>query len=235
MSWIKNHKLVIIIIALVILAVSLPFVFLVYQKYKPYYTAGDFGITTVVSEVDANQNGIDDYQDILLGARMDADNHPTYDGRYWSAGYPPDDIGVCTDVIWRAFKNAGYNVRAMVDNDILISNEEDYHIDYPDSNIDFRRVGNLQVFFSKYAQSLTLDIYDISEWQPGDIVVFNGKHIGIISDRRNRDGIPYVIHNSGQPLREEDVLEKRAKIDPISGHFRWNALELEDIVVYWEE
>ena len=66
-------------------------------------------------------------------------------------------------------------------------------------------------------------------------MVFNGKHIGIISDRRNRDGIPYVIHNSGQPLREEDVLEKRAKIDPISGHFRWNALELEDIVVYWEE
>ena len=66
MSWIKNHKLVIIIIALVILAVSLPFVFLVYQKYKPYYTAGDFGITTVVSEVDANQNGINEYQDILL-------------------------------------------------------------------------------------------------------------------------------------------------------------------------
>ena len=235
MKWIKNHKLVIIIIALVIFAISLPFIFLVYQKYKPYYTAEDFEITTVISEVDANQNGIDDYQDILFGARMDADNHPTYDGRYWDMGYPPNDIGVCTDVIWRAFKNAGYNLRAMVDSDILISNEIDYHIDYPDSNIDFRRVGNLQVFFSKYAQSLTLDIYDISEWQPGDIVVFNGKHIGIISDRRNRDGIPYVIHNSGQPLREEDVLEKRAKIDPISGHFRCNALELDDIVVYWEE
>ena len=235
MKWIRKHKLLLAIIILVMIGISLPFIFILYEKYKPYYTAEDFNITTIISEVDANANGVDDYTDILLGARMDAENHPTYDGRYWDTGYPPDDIGVCTDVIWRAFKNAGYNLRAMVDNDILISNEEDYHIDYPDSNIDFRRVGNLQVFFSKYAQSLTLDIYDISEWQPGDIVVFNGKHIGIISDRRNRDGIPYVIHNSGQPLREEDVLEKRAKIDPISGHFRWNALELEDIVVYWEE
>ena len=198
MRWIKKHKLIMIIITLFIIAISLPFIFLIYQKYKPYYTAEDFGITTVVSEIDANHNGIDDYQDILLGARIDAENHPTYDGRYWDTGYPPDDIGVCTDVIWRAFKNAGYNLREMVDQDIKISNEDDYHIKYPDSNIDFRRVGNLYVFFSKYAQSLTLDIHDISEWQPGDIVVFgNYKHIGIISDKRNRKGIPYVIHNSG--------------------------------------
>ena len=235
MRWIKKHKLVMIIITLFIIAISLPFIFLIYQKYKPYYTAEDFGITTVVSEIDANHNGIDDYQDILLGARIDAENHPTYDGRYWDTGYPPDDIGVCTDVIWRAFKNAGYNLREMVDQDIKISNEDDYHIKYPDSNIDFRRVGNLYVFFSKYAQSLTLDIHDISEWQPGDIVVFGKyKHIGIISDKRNRKGIPYVIHNSGQPLREEDVLETRAKIDPISGHFRWNASLIEDILIYWE-
>ena len=36
MSWIKNHKLVIIIIALVILDVSLPFVLLGYQNSIPY-------------------------------------------------------------------------------------------------------------------------------------------------------------------------------------------------------
>ena len=190
---------------------------------------------TVISDVDANHNGIDDYTDILLGARMDAEAHPTYDGRYWDTGYPPDDIGVCTDVIWRAFKNAGYNLRAMVDHDIAISNDTDYHILYPDSNIDFRRVSNLQVFFSKYALNLTLDIHEIHEWQPGDIVVFNGKHIGIISDKRNRDGEPYVIHNSGQPLREEDILRKRAEKDPVSGHFRWDAENIQDIVVLWEE
>ena len=123
----------------------------------------------------------------------------------------------------------------MVDHDVDESNDTDYHILYPDSNIDFRRVSNLQVFFSKYATNLTTDIDEIEEWQPGDIVVFNGKHIGIISDKRNRDGEPYVIHNSGQPLREEDILRKRSEKDPISGHFRWDASKLENIVVYWED
>ena len=235
MKWIRKHKLLLAIIILVMVGISLPFLFILYEKYKPYYTAEDFNITTVISEVDANANGVDDYTDILLGARMDAENHPTYDGRYWDTGYPPDDIGVCTDVIWRAFKNAGYNLRVMVDNDIAISNEEDYHIKYPDSNIDFRRVGNLEVFFKKYATNLTLDINKIEEWQPGDIVVFDSRHIGIISDKRNRDGKPYVIHNSGQPLREEDVLQKRSEKDPISGHFRWDASKIGDILVYWED
>ena len=94
---------------------------------------------------------------------------------------------------------------------------------------------NLEVFFSKYALNLTLDVNDISEWQPGDIVVFDSRHIGIISDRRNKQGDAYVIHNSGQPNREEDVLRKRAKKDPISGHFRWDASKIEDIIIYWEE
>lgn len=234
MKFILKHKLILVIVILLLLVVSLPFTFYMYEKYKPYYTAEDFGIEVITSSVDANQNGIDDYTDILLGAKMDAENHPTYDGRYWDTGYPPEDIGVCTDVVWRAFKNAGYNLRAMVDQDIEISNEEDYHIIYPDSNIDFRRVGNLYVFFSKYAESLTLDIDDIEKWQPGDIVVFGEyQHIGIISDKRNRDGEPYVIHNSGQPLREEDVLRSRAKKDTITGHFRWNAEDLKDVLVYW--
>jgi hypothetical protein len=70
------------------------------------YTAGDFNIATVYSEVDYNDNGIDDYTDILLGAKLDAENCPTYNGAYYGGGYPPDDIGVCTDVVWRAFKNA---------------------------------------------------------------------------------------------------------------------------------
>ena len=179
MKFILKHKLILVIVILLLLVVSLPFTFYMYEKYKPYYTAEDFGIEVITSSVDANQNGIDDYTDILLGAKMDAENHPTYDGRYWDTGYPPEDIGVCTDVIWRAFKNAGYNLRAMVDQDIEISNEEDYHIIYPDSNIDFRRVGNLYVFFSKYAESLTLDIDDIEKWQECKVLDVDNKRLGI--------------------------------------------------------
>ena len=46
------------------------------------YSAQDFGIETIYSDIDFNNNGIDDYTDIMLGARIDAENHPKYDGRY---------------------------------------------------------------------------------------------------------------------------------------------------------
>ena len=57
---------------------------------KKTYSAEDFGFDTILSSVDFNDNSIDDYTDILLGARADAENHPTYDGSYYVGGYPPD-------------------------------------------------------------------------------------------------------------------------------------------------
>ena len=199
---------------------------------KKTYSAEHFGIKTIYSEVDYNNNGIDDYTDILLGARLDAENHPTYDGAYQVGGYPPDDIGVCTDVIWRAFKNAGYSLRAMVDKDIEIRPEAYSNIEKADSNIDFRRVKNLKVFFEEYGVSLTLDTKIIEEWQPGDIVIFgDDKHIGIISDKRNKRGQPYVIHNGGQPNREEDYLERST----VTAHYRFDAsLIAKDFLEKWE-
>lgn len=90
----------------------------------------------------------------------------------------------------------------------------------PDPNIDFRRVPNLKVYFERNAQSLTTDLTQIEQWQPGDIVTFGTTHIGIVSDLRNQKGVPYLIHNAGQPKREEDVLEVWNHFNPISGHFR---------------
>ena len=63
--------------------------------------------------------------------------------------------------------------------------KELYNIDIIDKNIDFRRVKNLQVYFKNNAISLTTDINDITAWQGGDIVIFK-KHIGIVSDKRNK-------------------------------------------------
>lgn len=193
------------------------------------YTANDFNITTIKSSVDFNENGIDDYTDILLGAIADAQNHPQYDSRYWDTGYPPDNIGVCTDVIWRAFKNAGYCLRYMVDKDIRSRPEAYPNIKTPDDKIDFRRVKNLNVFFDKYAVSLTVDPYDISAWQPGDIVVFNEfKHIGIVSDKRDKNGLPYIIHNAGQANREEPLSSiLRSKDTVLSKHWRFDASRID--------
>ena len=52
-----------------------------------------FQITRVLSTVDKNGNGVDDYTDILLGAKKDAENHPKYSAAYYAGGYPPEDEG----------------------------------------------------------------------------------------------------------------------------------------------
>ncbi len=211
--------------SIIFILIVLIIIFLLKIFIKPKnYTASDFGIEVVISSTDYDNDGIDDYTDIMLGARLDAINKPKYKSVYYAGGYPPDGEGVCSDVIWRAFKNAGYNLKDMIDLDIK-NNPDDYPgLDkVPDPNIDFRRVRNLKVFFDKFATRLTLDPYDIASWQPGDIVIFGKSytHIGIISDKRNKDGIPYLIHNAGQANREEDALERWYKKSGITGHYRY--------------
>lgn len=186
-----------------------------------------------VPAFDFNGNGISDAEDIVLGARKDAENHPTYDGSYQPGGYPPDNIGVCTDVIWRAFRAAGYSLRDMIDADIAARPDAYPNIDVPDSNIDFRRVKNLRVFFDTYAISLTTNIARTNAWQLGDIVIFgNDTHIGIVSDKRTESGRPLLIHNGGQDEREEDALGN----DRVTGHYRFDASKLpKELRIAWAE
>lgn len=209
--------LTIFIICLCIIILTLLYLYC----HPKTYTANDFNIATITSQTDYDNDGIDDYTDILQGARIEAENKPTYKSVYYAGGYPPDNEGVCTDVIWRALKNAGYSLKDMIDEDIKNNVFAYPRVEgKPDSNIDFRRVPNLKVYFERNHITLTNDLNQIAEWQPGDIVVFGNSHIGIISDKRNKKGIPFLIHNGGQPLREENILELYNKHNPISGHFR---------------
>ena len=134
--------------------------------------------------------------------------------------------------MWRAFKEAGYSLKDMIDNDIE-KNLDDYNISVIDKNIDFRRVANLRVFFDKYAITLTNDKNIIEEWMPGDIVIFgDNKHIGIVSNYRNKLGISYIIHNGGQPVREEDYL-MRGKV---TKHYRFDASKIDESILYgWND
>lgn len=198
---------------------------------QEYYTAKDFNIKTVHSTVDFNKNGVDDYTDIMLGARKDAVKHPKYRSAYYVGGYPPDIEGVCTDVVWRAFKNAGYSLRDMVDEDIRKNSSLYFNNgETPDKNIDFRRVPNLKIYFSRKAISLTTDTKKIAKFQPGDIIIYGNAHIAVISDKRNKDGVPYIIHNAGQPNREENSLNR----SKISGHYRFDAgrLKSSDLIAF---
>ena len=186
------------------------------------YSNADFGIEDYISNVDFDGDGIDDQTDILSGARAYVATKPYYRSVYYSGGYPNDGYGVCTDVVAQALLSAGYDLMELVNEDICL-HPDDYAEDCGDKNIDFRRVRNVLVYFRHTAIELTTDIEDYTEWQGGDIVVFNG-HIGIISDKRNKNGIPYMIHHGGangagtsRPSYEEDILELSGKV---IGHFR---------------
>ena len=174
-------------------------------------------ITPYHSSVDKDGDGTDDQTDILTNALVYVKKRPIYKSRYYQTGYPDDRYGVCTDVVGYALKKSGYDLRELVDEDIR-KNPKDYDIDEPDKNIDFRRVKNLKIYFEHTAISLTTDVNDIEQWQGGDIVVFKN-HIGVISDRRNVEGVPYVIHHNDpyQKNYEEDILQERTDI---VGHFR---------------
>jgi uncharacterized protein len=56
------------------------------------------------SLVDSNDNSIADPIDIVNSARKEVENRTYYKSAYYDGGYPPDDEGVCTDVIWRGLK-----------------------------------------------------------------------------------------------------------------------------------
>ncbi len=200
--------------------------------YKPdffQYFFKKVEVPKISSVIDYDKDGIVDSEEFLLGARKDVENRVKYVNEYYEGGYPPDDKGVCTDVIWRAFKEAGYILRDMVNEDIK-ENRQDYPwITGIDKNIDFRRVRNLEVFFDKYATLLTNeiipgDVENLTEWQGGDIVIFgNYKHIAIISDKRNYKGVPYIIHNASTYAKEEDtLLLLRDFSGGITKHYRFN-------------
>ena len=192
---------------------------LYYFNYIPHknYNNNYFNIKTYISNIDKDNDGIDDQTDILDGAKKYISTKPKYKSKYYNTGYPNDGYGVCTDVVAFALKDAGYDLQSLV-NEHILSNKDLYDIEVVDKNIDFRRVKNLKIYLDYNAQSLTTDINDIEKWQGGDIVVFKN-HIGIVSDNRNRKGISFVIHHANpyQKYYEEDILEYH---NDIVGHYR---------------
>lgn len=211
----KKKLLIIIIFICLFIILYL----LYYFNYIPHkkYTNNYFNIKTYISNIDKDNDGIDDQTDILDSAKKYISTKPKYKSKYYNTGYPNDGYGVCTDVVAFALKDACYDLQSLV-NEHILANKDLYDIEVVDKNIDFRRVKNLKIYLDYNAVSLTTDINDIEKWQGGDIVVFKN-HIGIVSDNRNRKGISFVIHHANpyQKYYEEDILEYH---NDIVGHYR---------------
>ena len=214
----KKRIIVITLISLLILFIII--IYLLYKfNYIPHkmYSNEYFNIKTYTSNIDKDNDSIDDQTDILNNVRKYIATNPKYKSKYYASGYPNDGYGVCTDVVAFGLKGAGYDLMELVNEDIK-NNRNNYNIDTIDKNIDFRRVQNLKIYFENNAISLTTDVYDIENWQGGDIVIFQN-HIGIVSNNRNKDGVTFIIHHANpfQKYYEEDILESR---DDIIGHYR---------------
>ena len=201
----------------IIICISLFFIFSV--NIHKQDSDNNYNIESYISSVDKDNDGIDDQTDILNNVKEYIKTKPKYESKYYATGYPNDEYGVCTDVVENWLKGDGYDLMHLVNQDI-INNRGRYNIETIDINIDFRRVKNLDIYFKNNSISLTTDLSKIEEWQGGDIIVMKD-HIGVISDKRNKNGVPLLIHhqNPEQINYEEDVLELYGQ-DSIVGHYR---------------
>lgn len=165
----------------------------------------------------------------LVAAAMERLNHQVvYDGSYVRLAYPNGDVpantGVCTDVVIRSYRKVGIDLQQLVHEDMRANFSvypKNWGLTRPDSNIDHRRVPNLQTFFTRHGQSLAISQM-ADDYLPGDLVTWlvGGKlpHIGIVVERRSKDGKrPLIVHNIGAGPQLEDVLFEF----PITGHYRY--------------
>jgi uncharacterized protein len=165
---------------------------------------------------------------LVAAARRQVGVTLTYDPVYSRLAFPGGDVprakGVCTDVLIRAYRDAlGVDLQALVNADMKAgwsAYPKRWGLAKPDSNIDHRRMPNLQTFLARKGAKLPLTS-TVSDWQAGDIFtsIIGGRlpHTGIVSDRRGIGGRPMIIHNIGQGTREEDALFAY----PLTGHYRW--------------
>jgi uncharacterized protein YijF (DUF1287 family) len=168
------------------------------------------------------------FSNLIAAARTRTTKHEIYDGSYRVISYPmgdvPNDRGVCTDLVVRAYRALGIDLQVLVHEDMrghFAEYPQIWGLQRPDRNIDHRRVPNLQKFFERAGAKLRVSAV-ASDYKPGDLVTWmlpgNLPHIGIISDQNvpgsNR---PKVIHNIGAGPVEDDILF----LYRITGHYRY--------------
>lgn len=149
-----------------------------------------------------------------------------YDQSYRQIDYPMGDVpmktGVCTDVVIRAFRAAGVDLQELVHIDMkgnIAAYPRKWGSRAPDTNIDHRRVPNLETFFKRSHRSLPNSM-KVKEFLPGDIVSWqlgSLTHIGIVTEMKSSSGTPLIAHNIGSGTKIEDFLFSWKQ----RGHFRW--------------
>ncbi|MEL1245509.1 DUF1287 domain-containing protein [Flavobacterium sp. DGU11] len=152
-----------------------------------------------------------------------------YDGAYFNIPYPNGDVpkgkGVCTDVVIRAYRKLGIDLQKEVHEDMKVNFSKypkSWGLKSTDTNIDHRRVPNLQLFFTRKGTSLPVT-NKAADYKPGDIVTWllsgNLTHIGIVVNKKSlkNNGGYMVVHNIGSGQELEDCLFDYK----VTGHYRY--------------
>ena len=153
-----------------------------------------------------------------------------YDPAYVRIPYPNGDVpsstGVCTDEVIRSYRVLGIDLQKEVHEDMqrnfsAYPNQRRWMQSRTDTNIDHRRVPNLQVFFSRNGESLPVTA-NSSDYKPGELVTWdlggNIPHIGIVVNKQSSSPGRYLVeHNIGAGPKVEDVLFYWK----ITGHYRY--------------
>ncbi len=243
-----KHLLIIILVLVIILGIVLSITqFTLRKEYEPPTALAEILPRYRLLDLDymdiqgMDQQRIEVAKKIVEGAKeqlkIEAKNillDPD-EPNYYQDGDPPQNLAVGPDIIARAYKHAGYDLRQLVHEDI-VENFDQYPLrqiwgqQYADPNIDYRRIQNLEIFFERNARALTphfepSDRANLDQWLPGDVVFFDMSRdgftdsVGIISDETTRAGIPKVIFNHTFPgfTCQENILAQ----EHITGHYRY--------------
>ena len=168
----------------------------------------------------------------LSNAAIERTKHRVrYDGAYVKIGYPwgdvPKTMGVCTDVVIRAYRRLGIDLQQEVHKDIssdfyAYPNIVKWGLTKPDPNIDHRRVYNLQAFFKRHKAELPRS-RNPKNYKPGDLVTWmvgpNFPHIGVVVNKPSKadPNRLMIAHNIGNGPQIEDILFRF----PMTGHYRY--------------
>jgi uncharacterized protein len=190
---------------------------------------------TIVPKVtpnDKDKDGIPDQVDILMGAIKLTHNKSDYDPAYFNMKYPngdpPAGKGVCTDVLIRAMRNAGYDLQSLIHEDIVKNRALYKGIKKPDWKIDHRRVRNVIIYFKRFFKLLDkgVTMSNRKTYMPGDVVFLDTlprkgpDHMGVVADELGKNGYPIIINNwtTGYVTSKMELLPSVT----VTHHFRIN-------------
>jgi len=172
---------------------------------------------------------------LIAAARQQIGVTLIYDPGYTRIVYPDGDIdrlyGVCADVIVRAYRDGlDLDLQELLHRDMkknFAAYPTTWGLDRPDTNIDHRRVLNIETFLKRKGGQVWRNKGGVTDGAAfpealvsGDIVTWrlNGRlpHIAFVGDTGDA---PTVIHNIGWGARENALAGLSPHL-PV-GHYRW--------------